>query len=87
MPSDQPDWVHARRRAIGARIRTARENAQFSQLRLGELCGVDHKTIHRVEYGASDPSLSLLLRIAHHVGVPLADLLSDDAPAHPRRGT
>lgn len=75
MPTDQPDWVQSRRRAIGARIRNARLDAQMSQLTLGELCGVDHKTIHRIEYGESDPSLGLLLRIAQHVETPLADLV------------
>ncbi|MEV0963244.1 helix-turn-helix transcriptional regulator [Streptomyces sp. NPDC049910] len=75
MPTDPPDWVQSRRRTIGARIRAAREDAQLSQLRLGELCGVDHKTIHRIEYGTSDPTLSLLILIAHHVHLPLSELV------------
>ncbi|XUM01203.1 helix-turn-helix transcriptional regulator [Streptomyces venezuelae ATCC 10712] len=75
MPSDQPAWVLARREHIGARIRDARVRAELSQLALAELCGVDHKTIHRIEYGASDPSLSLLLRIARALDVPLAALV------------
>ncbi|MFG2837013.1 helix-turn-helix domain-containing protein [Streptomyces zaomyceticus] len=65
----------SRRQVIGQRIRTARENANLSQLQLSTLVGVDHKTIHRVEYGISDPSLGLLLQIARAVGVPLGDLV------------
>ncbi|WP_282697400.1 helix-turn-helix transcriptional regulator [Streptomyces sp. CC208A] len=75
MPSDLPAWVLSRRQAIGARIRTAREHANLSQLALADRCGVDHKTIHRIEYGTSDPSLSLLLQIAQALDVPLAELL------------
>lgn len=75
MPAEQPAWVLTHRRAIGERIREARLNANLTQVRLGDLVGVDHKTIHRIEHGASDPSLGLLLQIAHAVRVPLADLV------------
>ncbi|MFF3843476.1 helix-turn-helix transcriptional regulator [Streptomyces sp. NPDC001930] len=75
MPSDQPAWALRRRQAIGTRIRIAREHANLSQVRLGEIVGVDHKTIHRIEHGVSDPSLGLLLQIARAVGVPLAELV------------
>lgn len=75
MPTEHPAWVLAQRRAIGARIRDAREHANMSQLALGDACGVDHKTIHRIEYATSDPSLSLLLRLAQALDVPLADLV------------
>jgi transcriptional regulator with XRE-family HTH domain len=73
-----PPWVLARRRRIGAHIRTAREAAGLSQERLAELAGADRKTIHRLEYATTDPPLSLLLRIARALGVPLADLLRED---------
>ncbi|MFB8083671.1 helix-turn-helix transcriptional regulator [Streptomyces sp. NPDC056013] len=75
MPSDQPAWVLSRRELIGARIRDARAQANLSQLELGTRVGVDHKTIHRIEYGVSDPGLGLLLQIARAVDVPLAELV------------
>ncbi|MER8234565.1 helix-turn-helix transcriptional regulator [Streptomyces sp. NPDC094049] len=75
MSSDQPAWVLRRRQAIGVRVRAAREHSNLSQLRLAEAVGVDHKTIHRIEYGVSDPGLGLLLQIARAVDVPLADLV------------
>lgn len=70
-----PAWVLTRREAIGARIREARLNAGLTQWALAELVGVDNKTIHRIEYGHSDPGLGLLLQIAHALHVPLADLV------------
>lgn len=70
-----PDWVPARRRQIGARIRTARGDAQLSQAQLGERIGRDHKTVHRYETAITAPSLTELLLIADAVGVPLADLV------------
>lgn len=78
MPADPPPpWVLARRTAIGEHIRTARLAANLSQLALAERVGVDHKTVHRVEYGTSDPTLGLLLLIAEAVEVPLADLVRE----------
>ncbi|MFC8456425.1 helix-turn-helix domain-containing protein [Streptomyces sp. NPDC057242] len=60
---------------IGARIREARLDANLSQIELGERVGLDHKTIHRIEHGTSDPRLSALIRIAEATGVDLVELL------------
>lgn len=77
MPLDPlPDWVTPRRQLIGKRIRDARTDARLTQMRLGELVGLDHKTIHRIEYGTSDPSLTDLLLIARALKVQLADLVA-----------
>jgi transcriptional regulator with XRE-family HTH domain len=70
-----PDWVLTRRRTIGTRIRAGRLDAQLRQVALAERVGGHHKTIHRIEYAISDPSLGLLLRIADAIGVPLTDLV------------
>jgi transcriptional regulator with XRE-family HTH domain len=70
-----PDWVLTRRRTIGTRVRAGRLDAHLTQVALAERVGVDHKTIHRIEYAISDPSLGLLLRIADAIGVPLAELV------------
>jgi transcriptional regulator with XRE-family HTH domain len=70
-----PDWVHARRREIGARIRDARLNANLTQLQLGELIGRDHRTIHRWEYALRIPDLEDLLLIADAIDVPLSELV------------
>lgn len=68
-----PDWVPARRRQIGDRIRTARLRASLSQVELGERIGRDHKTIHRYETAKSIPSIVDLLLIADALGLRLGD--------------
>jgi transcriptional regulator with XRE-family HTH domain len=70
-----PDWVPARRREIGDRLRTARLQAGLTQLQLGERVGRDHRTIHRWEYAHRIPNLEDLLLIADALNVPLADLV------------
>jgi transcriptional regulator with XRE-family HTH domain len=70
-----PDWVPARRREIGDRIRTARRAAGLSQVQLGERVGRDHKSIHRYETAQRAPSLTDLLLIADALGTPLAELV------------
>ncbi|WP_145877580.1 helix-turn-helix domain-containing protein [Streptomyces sp. BK340] len=76
MPSDPlPDWVLTRRRVIGDAIRAARGNRQLSQEKLGELTGLDRKTINRIEQGTHSTHLDHLLLIADALNVPLADLV------------
>ncbi|MFE6482382.1 helix-turn-helix transcriptional regulator [Streptomyces sp. NPDC057757] len=70
-----PDWVTARRREIGTRLREARLEAGLTQVQLGERIGRDHRTIHRWEYAQRIPSLEDLLVLADAVGVPLPELL------------
>ncbi|MFF3092252.1 helix-turn-helix domain-containing protein [Streptomyces cyaneofuscatus] len=71
-----PDWVLPRRQQIGATLRAARERRGLTQIQLGELAGMDHKTVHRIEYATSDPSLTMLLRLAAALHVELAELLT-----------
>ncbi|MEU3157976.1 helix-turn-helix domain-containing protein [Streptomyces griseoincarnatus] len=76
MPLDpMPDWVPARRREIGARIRAARLAANLTQERLGAAIGRDYRTIHRWEYGQRVPNLDDLLLLAEALGVPLPQLV------------
>ncbi|MEU6597815.1 helix-turn-helix domain-containing protein [Streptomyces flaveolus] len=76
MPSDPlPDWVLTRRRAIGDVIRAARGRRQLTQEQLGELVGLDRKTINRIEQGTHSTLVDHLLLIADALGVPLADLV------------
>lgn len=76
MPSDPlPAWVITRRRAIGDNIRAARTAKKLSQEKLGELAGLDRKTINRAEQGAHATSVDHLLLIADALDTPLADLV------------
>lgn len=78
MPTDPPpDWVLTYRQAVGARIREARRRANLTQEALGALVGVDHKTIHRIEYATSEPGLGLLVQIARAVGSTVSDLVRE----------
>lgn len=70
-----PDWVPARRREIGARLRAARVHAGLTQLQLGERIGRDHRTIHRWEYACRIPTLEDLLLLADALNTPLAELV------------
>ena len=70
-----PDWVLARRRAIGDRIREVRRERKLSQERLAELAGLDRQAINRIEQGHASALLDNLIRIADALGVPLADLV------------
>ncbi|MFJ4682074.1 helix-turn-helix domain-containing protein [Streptomyces sp. NPDC088789] len=76
MPSDPlPDWVLSRRRGIGDRVRAARTGRALSQEKLGELTGLDRKTINRVEQGTHGTLIDHLLLIADVLDVPLAELV------------
>ncbi|MFJ4551116.1 helix-turn-helix domain-containing protein [Streptomyces sp. NPDC088817] len=76
MPLDpMPDWVLARHREIGERIRLARIEAKLSQVELGERVGRDHKTIHRYETAQSVPTLFDLLLIANALGKRPSELI------------
>lgn len=76
MPSaPPPDWVLARRRAIGDHIRAARLHANLTQERLGELAGIDRQSINRIEQGHASPVVDNLIRIADALDTSLADLV------------
>lgn len=76
MPSDPlPPWVLARRRAIGDNVRAARHTKKLSQEKLGELAGLDRKTINRIEQGTHGTLIDHLMMIAHALDVPIAWLV------------
>ncbi|MFE6903759.1 helix-turn-helix domain-containing protein [Streptomyces sp. NPDC057717] len=71
----RPDWVLAHRLSLGHRIAALRRQAKLSQEELGNLSGVDRRSIQRYEGGQRDPQFSDLLLIAHALRVQVADLL------------
>lgn len=76
MPSDPlPDWVLTRRRQIGDNVRAARAKKKISQERLGELAGLDRKTVNRIEQGAHSTLVDHLLLLAHALDEPLSELV------------
>ncbi|MEV7857187.1 helix-turn-helix transcriptional regulator [Streptomyces sp. NPDC088183] len=84
-----PDHVLVRRRAVGDRIRAARLAAGLTQQGIAERTGMDRATYNRIEQGHSSPLLDSLFLIADAIGVPLADLVREEAqgaPGHPSTG-
>ncbi|MEU0133414.1 helix-turn-helix transcriptional regulator [Streptomyces sp. NPDC006296] len=76
MPTDPlPDWVPARRRAVGDNVRAARTRAGLTQEGLAGRAGIDRKTVNRIEQATHSPLLDHLLLIADALDVPLADLV------------
>jgi transcriptional regulator with XRE-family HTH domain len=71
---------------LGAYVRTAREAAGLSQLRLGEEVGVPNSTILRLERGENlNPRPDLLSEIADALRIDLADLYALAGYAAPRQ--
>lgn len=75
MPADPPARVLTHRRRIGDRIRAERERQALSQEKLGELAGLDRKTINRIEQATYSTLVDHLIVIADALGVPLRDLV------------
>ncbi|MGY6019627.1 helix-turn-helix domain-containing protein [Streptomyces spinosirectus] len=76
MPSDPlPPWVLARRQAIGNNVRATREAKKLSQEKLGELAGLDRKTVNRIEQGTYATLIDHLILVANALGVPLSELV------------
>jgi transcriptional regulator with XRE-family HTH domain len=64
------------RKQIGRNIVEARRGAELSQAQLAARLGIASQEVSRLECGRrSVPGLTTLLRIAHALEVPLADLL------------
>ncbi|MBV7671358.1 helix-turn-helix domain-containing protein [Streptomyces halstedii] len=72
-----PEWAVTRRRELGQRLGDARRAAGMSQEHLGDLIGVERRTIQRYESGTRDPRYTDLLLLADALGVPLADLVRE----------
>ena len=70
-----PEWAITRRRELGQQLGAARRRAGLSQEQLGDLVGMERRTIQRYESGARDPRYTDLLLIADALEVPLAVLV------------
>ena len=62
-------------RAFAAELKARRSFLEISQEELAHRCGLNRTFIAKVEIASTQPSLSVLLRIAEGVGVPLPELL------------
>ncbi|MFH9368053.1 helix-turn-helix domain-containing protein [Streptomyces anulatus] len=78
-----PDWVIARRRAIGDRIRAARKGAGLTQEQVALRVPMDRATYNRIEMGHAAALLDSLILIADAIGVPLSELVREEGPPAP----
>lgn len=62
---------------VGARVKDARSKASLTLDELAERSGVSRRTIVSIEQGATNVSITLLLRISTCLGVGLATLLTE----------
>lgn len=60
---------------IGDVIYKARQEIGLSQEKLGELCGLSHSAICKIENGRRTPSAATLCALAPHLGLPKIELL------------
>lgn len=77
MPTDPfPPWVLQRRRRLGYRIRALREERELSQEKLGELAGLDRKTVNRIERAVRPADVDQLVVLAEALRVSVVALFS-----------
>ncbi|CAN7589751.1 MULTISPECIES: helix-turn-helix domain-containing protein [Acidovorax] len=72
--------VH-QRIVLGQRVRALRRSARMSQEQLGEAASLYRTYIVRIESGAADPTLSVLLRLAQALGVNVETLFGNNLEA------
>jgi transcriptional regulator with XRE-family HTH domain len=71
------------RRIVAANVKKYRKQAELSQERLSELCGLHIRYVGRLERAPGNPELSTLALLADQLGVTVVDLVS--APKRRRR--
>jgi len=71
---DDDEWISARHRAIGKRLRDERLRKNLTQDQVWQAARVDRRTLQHVENGR-EVKLSTLLRIAWVLNVPLDELM------------
>lgn len=60
---------------LGNKLRTMREQRNWSLRDLAALADVDHNNINRIEMGLRNPSFITIVALAEALGVPPSDLL------------
>jgi putative transcriptional regulator len=73
-PSQRADHVRERRERFGDVVREHRLAAGLSQEALAERCGVDRKSISRMETGAFSPRLDSVFNVAEALNIPVSEL-------------
>src|ERR1039458_2567631 len=61
---------------IGSHVRAKRNALGLSQIDLARVLGVTHQHVSRIELGDATPSLEMLLKLSHRLGVSTDFLLT-----------
>jgi putative transcriptional regulator len=77
--------VQERRLRFGEALRERRLAAGLSQEELAERCGIDRKSISRMETGTFSPRLDSVWSVAEALDLSMATLFSGVAEDKPRR--
>jgi len=72
--SRNPDHVRERRTLFGDVVREQRLAAGLSQEALAERCGIDRKSISRMETGTFSPRLDSVFNVAEALNIPVSEL-------------
>ncbi|MGI3199611.1 helix-turn-helix domain-containing protein [Streptomyces sp. GLT-R25] len=76
MPADlTDDEIDREAQHIGRRIRDVRVHHNLTQERVFLAVPMSRNHYQAIESGRANPTLRTLIRIAHAIGVPLADLV------------
>ncbi len=70
-----PNFAH--RVAFGARVRELREAKDWTQEGFAHEAGIDRAYYWGIERGRRNPTLDVIMKIAHTLGVPPADLFAE----------
>lgn len=76
MDSNQKNMV----KRIGSRIRTERNRLGLSLEAFAKKVGISKMTLHRIETGATSPSIITLTEIAFHLKQPIESLIKEGEP-------
>ena len=63
------------KKALGAKIKTARETQGISQRRFALMTGTSRSYLWKIESGAADIGIDVLIRIARALGTPVKELV------------
>jgi transcriptional regulator with XRE-family HTH domain len=72
------------RSVFGSRVREARKRRGMTGGDVAALAGVTHAFISQIENGQATPSISKMFRIAHALGIPIAELFESQSPSTDR---
>lgn len=61
---------------IGKRIKELRENQNIPQQDLAALCNIENSNLSRLEAGGTNPTFYTLYKIAQHLNISIAELLT-----------